>query len=64
MFDIIAFQNYGIAIILFTMGIKTLMLPLIIKQVQSTSKMGVLQPQMQEIQKNTKTIRKSKAPRP
>lgn len=27
-YDHIAFQNYGIAIILFTMGIKTLMLPL------------------------------------
>jgi len=53
-YDHIAFQNYGIAIILFTMGIKTLMLPLSIKQVQSTSKMGEFQPQMQEIQKKYK----------
>jgi YidC/Oxa1 family membrane protein insertase len=53
-YDHIALQNYGIAIILFTVGIKTLMLPLTIKQVQSTSKMGVLQPQMQEIQKKYK----------
>ncbi|MEN6314425.1 MAG: YidC/Oxa1 family membrane protein insertase [Clostridiaceae bacterium] len=53
-YDHIAFQNYGIAIILFTVGIKSLMLPLTIKQVQSTSKMGVLQPQMQEIQKKYK----------
>ena len=53
-YDHIAFQNYGIAIILFTVVIKSLMLPLTIKQVQSTSKMGVLQPQMQEIQKKYK----------
>ncbi len=53
-YDHIALQNYGIAIILFTVGIKTLMLPLTIKQVQSTSKMGVLQPQMQEIQNKYK----------
>jgi YidC/Oxa1 family membrane protein insertase len=53
-YDNIAFQNYGIAIILFTAGIKTLLLPLTIKQVQSTSKMGELQPQMQEIQKKYK----------
>lgn len=53
-YDNIAFQNYGIAIILFTVGIKSLMLPLAIKQVQSTSKMGQLQPLMQEIQKKYK----------
>ncbi|PHJ38589.1 preprotein translocase subunit YidC [Desulforamulus profundi] len=53
-YDNIAFQNYGIAIILFTVGIKSLMLPLTIKQVQSTSKIGELQPQMQEIQKKYK----------
>jgi len=53
-YDHIALQNYGIAIILFTVGIKTLMLPLTIKQVQSTSKIGDLQPQMQEIQKKYK----------
>lgn len=49
-YDNIAFQNYGIAIIFFTMGIKTLMLPLTVKQVQSTSKMSELQPQLQELQ--------------
>jgi len=53
-YDNIALQNYGIAIIIFTVGIKSLMLPLSIKQVQSTSKMGDLQPQMQEIQKKYK----------
>jgi YidC/Oxa1 family membrane protein insertase len=60
-YDHIAFQNYGIAIILFTVGIKTLMLPLTIKQVQSTSKMGVLQPQMQEIQKKYKDDREKQS---
>ncbi|MPN06890.1 Membrane protein insertase YidC 2 [bioreactor metagenome] len=53
-YDHIAFQNYGIAIILFTVGIKTLLLPLTVKQVKSTSKMGDLQPKMQEIQKKYK----------
>jgi len=53
-YDNIAFQNYGIAIILFTVGIKTLMLPLTVKQVQSTSKISELQPQMQEIQNKYK----------
>ena len=53
-YDNIAFQNYGIAIILFTVGMKTLLLPLTIKQAQSTSKMSDLQPRMQEIQKKYK----------
>lgn len=53
-YDNIAFQNYGIAIILFTVGIKSMLLPLTIKQVQSTSRMGDLQPLMQEIQKKYK----------
>jgi len=37
-YDSLAFQNYGIAIVLFTVGVKTLLLPMTIKQVQSTSK--------------------------
>jgi len=53
-YDNIAFQNYGITIILFTVGMKTLLLPLTIKQAQSTSKMSDLQPRMQEIQKKYK----------
>jgi YidC/Oxa1 family membrane protein insertase len=36
------------------MGVKSLLLPLSIKQVKSTSKMSELQPQMQEIQKKHK----------
>jgi YidC/Oxa1 family membrane protein insertase len=50
-YDNLAFQNYGVAIIFFTVGVKTLLLPMTIKQVQSTSKMNEIQPQMQEIQK-------------
>ena len=50
-YDNLAFQNYGIAIIFFTVGVKTLLLPMTIKQVQSTSKISEIQPQMQEIQK-------------
>jgi YidC/Oxa1 family membrane protein insertase len=50
-YDNLAFQNYGIAIVLFTVGIKSLLLPTTIKQVQSTSKISEIQPQIQEIQK-------------
>jgi YidC/Oxa1 family membrane protein insertase len=50
-YDNIAFQNYGIAIVFFTVGVKSLLLPMAIKQVQSTSKISVIQPQVQEIQK-------------
>ena len=50
-YDNIAFQNYGIAIVFFTIGVKSLLLPMAIKQVQSTSKISVIQPQVQEIQK-------------
>lgn len=53
-YEHIAFQNYGVAIILLTVVIKSLMLPLTIKQAQFTSKIGDLQPQMQEIQKKYK----------
>lgn len=53
-YDTLAFQNYGIAIILFTVTVKTIMLPLTIKQYQSTAKMSELQPQMQQLQKKYK----------
>jgi len=51
LYDTLAFQNYGIAIILFTVSIKTIMLPLTIKQYQSTAKISELQPQLQRLQK-------------
>ncbi|AOT68736.1 YidC/Oxa1 family membrane protein insertase [Geosporobacter ferrireducens] len=53
-YDMLAFKNYGIAIILLTVMVKTLLLPLYIKQYHSTSKLSEIQPQMQEIQKRYK----------
>jgi len=53
-YDMLAFKNYGIAIILLTVIVKTLLLPLYIKQYHSTSKLSEIQPQMQEIQKRYK----------
>ena len=50
-YDNLAFQNYGIAIILLTVVVKSCLLPLIIKQAQYTSKISEIQPKMQEIQK-------------
>ena len=44
-------QNYGIAIILFTILIKLLLLPLTIKQQKSLEKTQELQPLMQELQR-------------
>ena len=45
------FDNYGIALITFTLIIKLALLPLMIKQSHSASKISTLQPQLQEIQK-------------
>lgn len=50
----LAFQNYGVAIIMFTLIIKLLLLPLTLKQLKSTAKMQQLQPQIQELQKRYK----------
>lgn len=50
----IVFGNYGLAIIIFTLIIKLILLPLTIKQYSSTSKMQEVQPQIQEIQKRYK----------
>lgn len=44
-------QNYGIAIILFTVLVKILLLPLTIKQQKSMEKMQELQPLYQELQR-------------
>lgn len=44
-------QNYGIAIILFTLLVKVLLLPLTIKQQKSMEKMQELQPLYQELQR-------------
>jgi YidC/Oxa1 family membrane protein insertase len=50
----LAFENYGLAIILFTLFTKLLMLPLTIRQMKSTSKMQEIQPKIQDIQKRYK----------
>ena len=49
-----AFKNYGIAIILFTVIIKLILLPLTVKQMKSTTKMQEIQPKIQELQKRYK----------
>lgn len=44
-------QNYGVALILFTIVLRVAMFPLAIKQQKSMAKMSAYQPMMQEIQK-------------
>lgn len=44
-------QNYGLALILFTIVLKVAMFPLAVKQQKSMAKMSAYQPMMQEIQK-------------
>ncbi len=47
-------QNYGLAIIVFTIIIKVALLPLTLKQTNSMKKMNELQPQLKEIQEKYK----------
>lgn len=53
-YNTLAFGNYGLAIIIFTLFIKLLLLPLTIKQYRSTARMQEVQPLIQEIQKRYK----------
>lgn len=46
--------NYGVAIIVFTIAIKIVLLPLTYKQLQAMRKMQQLQPKVQEIQRRYK----------
>jgi YidC/Oxa1 family membrane protein insertase len=46
--------NYGVAIILFTLGIRLLLLPLGIKQIRSMQSMQAIQPQMKALQQKYK----------
>ncbi len=48
------FPSYGIAIIVLTIIIKTLLLPLALKQIRSMKAMQAIQPEMQKIQKKYK----------
>ena len=49
LYDLIA--NYGITLIVFTILVRTLMLPLYASQIKSSLRMQEMQPKMQEIQK-------------
>jgi YidC/Oxa1 family membrane protein insertase len=53
-YNTLAFKNYGLSIILLTVAVKTILLPLTIKQYRSTSGMSKVQPKMQELQKKYK----------
>ncbi len=54
-YNSMALKNYGLAIIIFTIFIKIILLPLTIKQYKSTAHMQQVQPQIQEIQKRYKS---------
>ena len=53
-YNTVSFKNYGLAIIIFTIVIKLILLPLTIKQYRSTSKMQEIQPIIQDIQRRYK----------
>jgi YidC/Oxa1 family membrane protein insertase len=47
--------SFGLAIIVFTIIIKIVLLPLSIKQTKSTAKMGAIQPEMKKVQEKYKS---------
>lgn len=47
----VTFSNFGVAILVFTLVIRVLMLPLTLKQLHASRSMMALQPKMQELQK-------------
>jgi len=51
------FGNYGVAVIMFTITIKAIILPLTIKQQKSTEKTQALQPKLNELQEKYKDDR-------
>lgn len=53
-YNTIAFHNYGLAIIVFTILVKLVLLPLTVKQYKSSAKMQELQPLIQDVQKKYK----------
>ena len=53
-YENIAFESYGLAIIIFTVIIKIILLPLSVKQQKSMSKIQKIQPQIKEIQQKYK----------
>jgi len=56
-YDTIAFNNYGLAIIIFTLIVRLAMLPLTLKQLKSAAKANELQPLIADIQKRYKDDR-------
>lgn len=50
-YNTLAFENYGIAILIFTVIIKILMMPLQVKQQRSMAKTQEIQPELAELQK-------------
>lgn len=50
-YETLAFENYGIAILIFTIIIKVLMMPLQVKQQRSIAKTQEIQPELNELQK-------------
>ena len=53
-YNTIAFQNYGLSLILFTILMKAAMLPLTMKQLKSTQKLQEMQPEINKIQQRYK----------
>lgn len=53
-YNTLAFGNYGVAILIFTVITKLALLPLNIKQFRSTAKMQEIQPLINDIQKKYK----------
>jgi YidC/Oxa1 family membrane protein insertase len=53
-YNTLGLHNYGLALLIFTVVIKLVLLPLTVKQYKSTARMQELQPQIQEIQKRYK----------
>lgn len=53
-YNTISFHNYGLAIIIFTVIVKLVLLPLTVKQYRSSAKMQELQPLLQDVQKKYK----------
>ena len=47
----IAFENYGLALIIFTIIVRAAMIPLTLKQYKSSAEMQRVQPLLQEIQR-------------
>jgi len=50
-YNTVAFQNYGLAIIIFTIIVRAAMVPLTLKQYKSTAEMQKVQPLLKEVQR-------------